>query len=181
MNVKILLSLALSFALSPTYADFLVDAGFKKIESLVGQWQGTLPDGNFIEISYEALNGGAILEVYHSKDPMWWNMSTVYHKGSDRILMNHYCSWGNHPKMEAELNTEKIGESDLLVSELGTKEIETLEFNFIDLVRTKTDKGYMHHLKFSFQDRDHLTHQWTWRENNKDTPLKLTLVRKKDN
>src|SRR5688572_30453644 len=91
--------------------------GFAKIESLVGEWQGKLPDGNNIEISYERINGGAIVERYRSTDPMWWNMSTAYHLDHEKIMMSHYCSWGNHPRMSA------------IVESTDAKQID---FNFLD-------------------------------------------------
>lgn len=138
--------------------------GFAKIQSLVGQWQGKLPNGDDIEISYEQINGGAIVERYRSKDPMWWNMSTAYHLDNEKIMMSHYCSWGNHPRMSAAVETT---------------EIEKIDFNFIDIAKNEPDNGYMRDLVIEFIDSDHLVHYWQWRQDGKDTPLKLTLTRVK--
>ena len=144
----------------------LIKSEFEKLRALVGDWQGTLPDGGVIEITYEEISGGAIVEIYHSTDPMWWNMSSVYHLDKNQILMTHYCSWGNHPRMSAHPD--------------ATQDINELEFNVIDIATTQPTNGYMHNLHISFKDKTHLSHQWIWRDKGKDTPLTLTLVKKKD-
>jgi len=141
----------------------ILNPGFQQLKSLVGEWRGKLPDGNFIDISYQEINGGAIEERYHSKDPMWWNMSSVYHLDVDKIIMSHYCSWGNHPRMTAHFYDDQ------------TKQ---LEFSFIDISMNKPDNGYMSHLTYSFQDENNFTHLWVWNQGGKKTPLLLTLVRK---
>lgn len=138
-------------------------AGFEKLRSLVGDWRGELPDGNFIDVSYQLINGGAILERYHSKDPMWWNMSSIYYLDVDEISMTHYCSWGNHPRMTAKVYQDEINQ---------------LKFLFNDISMTKPDNGYMRNLTFSFQDNDSFTHHWTWHEHGKETELLLDLKRK---
>ena len=153
------------FSAPSAFSELAPNSTFDKIESLLGVWQATLPDGNKMDISYKEMNGGAILETYHSQDPMWWNMSSVYHKDNDRILLSHYCSWGNHPRMNS-----KVGIVD--------NNNNTIDFKFVDLVENAPDKGHMHHLKITFTDEDHISHQWIWREKGKDTPLTLTLERK---
>jgi hypothetical protein len=136
---------------------------FDTLKMLVGEWRGTLPDGNPIDISYRQISGGAIIEEYHSTDPMWWNMSSVYHPDTDKIIMSHYCSWGNHPRMTAEYS--KIQDNKIA-------------FQYLDIARTQPDNGYMHNATIHIQDQDHFTHQWIWRENGNDTPLTLHLQRK---
>lgn len=138
--------------------------GFAKIQSLVGDWQGKLPDGNDIEISYEKINGGAIVERYRSKDTMWWNMSTAYHLDNEKIMMSHYCSWGNHPRMSAVIDST---------------DVKKIDFNFLDIAQNEPENGYMRDLQIEIIDSDHVVHYWQWREDGKDTPLKLTLTRVK--
>lgn len=151
-------------SLPPAAAENRTLAGFEKIRSLVGEWEGTLPDGNTMRVTYEEINGGVIEERYRSQDPMWWNMSTVYLLDNGRIMMAHYCSWGNHPRMTAVVPD---GETD------------RLDFKFLDMVATQPENGYMENVSFHFQDNDHFTHHWLWREKGKETPLALTMVRKK--
>ena len=139
-------------------------SGFARIQSMVGNWQGKLPNGNNIEISYEEINGGAIVERYRSEDPMWWNMSTAYHLDNEKIMMSHYCSWGNHPRMSAVVDSA---------------EAKKIDFNFLDIAQNEPQNGYMRDLEIEFVDSDHVVHYWLWRQDGKDTPLKLTLTRVK--
>lgn len=141
-----------------------VGAAFSKLRLLEGEWEGILPGGGTIEISYEQINGGAIVERYRSEDPMWWNMSTTYHRDNDRIVMSHYCSWGNHPRMSAAIDANGL---------------ERIDFDFIDLAQNEPENGYMRDFDIEFIDQDRVVHYWTWREDGVDTPLKLTLSRVK--
>lgn len=140
------------------------EAGFDKIRSLAGEWEATLPDGKKMRVTYQEINGGVIEERYRSEDPMWWNMSTVYHLDNDLIMMTHYCSWGNHPRMAASVPDGKVKE---------------LDFRFLDMTVTQPKNGYMKSASFEFQDNDHFTHHWVWSEKGEDRPLTLTMVRKK--
>ncbi len=135
---------------------------FDKIRSMVGQWHGELPDGNDIVITYEEINGGAIIERYRATDPMWWNMSTAYHLNSDRIMMSHFCSWGNHPRMSAASRTPDTGRID---------------FDFIDIAYNEPDNGFMRDLVIEFVNDDRVKHHWTWSEDGVDTELTLILTR----
>lgn len=145
------------------FAETVVSEGYEKLKAMAGDWDGTLPDGKPIEITYQIINGGAVLERYRSKDPMWWNMSTAYHLNNDQIVMSHYCSWGNHPRMKTSSTVKKIKE---------------LDFDFIDLAENEPKNGHMRDLTIKFIDKKNVTHHWVWREDGKDTPLVLMLVRK---
>lgn len=162
-----LLSWSMALLQAPVVAQFnpeAAEAAFSKLRSLEGEWSGVLPDGGSIEITYEQINGGAIIERYRSRDPMWWNMSTTYHLDNGRIVMSHYCSWGNHPRMSAVIDTNGP---------------ERIDFDFIDLAENEPDNGYMRDFEVEFIDRDQVEHHWTWREDGDDTLLKLTLTRVK--
>ena len=159
------LLLTVAMPLVQAQADKNTKAGFEKLRSLVGEWQATLPDGKLMRVSYAEINGGAIEERYRSKDPMWWNMSTVYHLDKNRIMMTHYCSWGNHPRMTA------------IVPDLPVKH---LAFHFLDMTVTEPKNGYMHDVSFDFEDANHMSHHWIWHEKGEDRPLTLTLVRQQD-
>jgi len=138
--------------------------GFDKITLLIGTWQGTLPDGKPITVTYEPISGGAILEMYHSDDPMWWNMSTVYFRESQHIFMTHYCSWGNHPRMRARASR-------------SSETVDVLKFDYVDMIQTQPTKGHMRDLTLEFNGNNKLYHHWIWREKGKDTSLSLMLTR----
>lgn len=80
-------------------------------------------------------------------------------------MLSHYCSAGNQPRMRAEV---------------PAGEIKSLDFKFVDATNLKkaTD-GHINHMTIKFQDKDHVTVIWNWRENGQDSPLTINLERKK--
>jgi hypothetical protein len=158
-----ILLILLSVFCHSSFGENPLQPGFSKLKNLVGEWRGTLPDGKPIDISYQEINGGAILELYRSSDPMWWNMSSVYHLDVNKIIMSHYCSWGNHPRMFTTVGSEKT---------------DQLNFSFLDMAMTAPHHGYMQTSSIHFEDDDHFSHHWVWRENGQSTPLVVRMTRK---
>jgi hypothetical protein len=90
-------------------------AGFEKLKALVGEWQGTGPHGK-VNLSYQLISGGsALMEIL---DPISEpSMATIYHLDGDKLVMTHYCSIGNQPRMLAQV---------------PAGEIKNLSFTFVD-------------------------------------------------
>ena len=78
-------------------------------------------------------------------------MVTMYHLDGDRLMMTHYCSLGNQPRMRAK----KMAKDD-----------KTLSFAFVDATNLTSPKdSHMHNLVFAFKDDDHFAQEWTmWKE-----------------
>lgn len=137
---------------------------FDKLKSLAGEWHGKGSDGLERTVSYRIASGGAAV-IETLKPPDEPEMVTVYHRDGDSLVMTHYCSAGNQPRMRAEV---------------PAGEVKTLDFKFIDVTNLKkTTDGHIHHLKVSFQDNDHIALLWTWRENGRDESVTFKLERKK--
>lgn len=137
---------------------------FDKLKALVGEWQGKASDGEERKVSYRLASGGsAIIETL--TPPNEPEMVSVYHRDGDSLVMTHYCSAGNQPRMRAEV---------------PTGEIKTLDFKFVDATNLKkSTDGHINHMTIKFQDKDHVTVIWNWRENGQDSPLTVNLVRRK--
>ena len=59
-------------------------------------------------------------------------------------------------------------------------EIKELSFDFEGAGNLKSPStGHQHHLVLRFDDADHLTETWTWREADKDIPMLFHFTRKK--
>ena len=129
--------------------------GFEKLKTLTGEWSGKTKDGSAVGVSYKVVsNGTAIMEMLSMAKEGEADMVTVYHPDGDNLIMTHYCSANNQPRMKA-----------LPVS----GEIKTLTFSFLDATNLSgPDAGHMHRLAVNFQDKDHFTQEWTWREKGKD-------------
>ena len=81
--------------------------GFDKLKSLAGQWQGKRSDGKPVVVTYELVSGGhGIMERLEAADED--EMVTVYHPDGDGLMMTHYCSAGNQPRMRAAVPDGEI-------------------------------------------------------------------------
>ena len=137
---------------------------FDKLKALVGEWQGKASDGQERKVSYRLASGGSTI-IETLTPPNEPDMISMYHRDGDSLMLSHYCSAGNQPRMRAEV---------------PAGEIKSLDFKFVDATNLKkaTD-GHINHMTIKFQDKDHVTVIWNWRENGQDSPLTINLERKK--
>lgn len=136
---------------------------FESIKSLKGEWEGTNPAGNPVKMTYEVFSGGsAVMETLQPQGEP--SMITVYHMDDGKLMMTHYCSAGNQPRMLARISGERDKEID---------------FNFTDGTNMKTHSGgHMQSLTIVFKDKDHIEQVWTFRQGGKDKPGTFKLRRK---
>jgi hypothetical protein len=139
-------------------------AGFEKLKSLAGDWQGKGDDGQPFYVSYKIVsNGSALVETLSPASES--AMITLYHLDGDSLIATHYCSIGNQPRMRAQSPTGEVG---------------SLNFTFIDATNlAKPTDSHMRSLTLTFKDKDHLVQTWTFRNNGKDESMTLDLERKK--
>ena len=92
-------------------------------------------------------------------------MMTVYHPDGSRLVMTHYCSSGNQPRMRAEgLSAE------------GKK----LAFAYVDVTNLSSpDSLHMVRLAMTFDDANHFTEEWTSLEKGKENTHAIKLTRQK--
>ena len=140
------------------------NAGFERMKPLAGQWTGTSSEGKPVVISYALVSdGSALVERIHTgSEP---GMVTVYHPDGDRLMMTHYCSLHNQPRMRTKPVPGEGGR---------------LEFDFVDATNLPSpDAMHMHRLVVTFQDEDHFAQEWTWREGGKEGTVVFRLERMK--
>jgi hypothetical protein len=91
------------------------------------------------------------------------SMTSLYHLDGDTLIMTHYCSAGNQPRMRAVV---------------PAGEIKSLNFTFVDGTNiAKSSDGHIHGLTMTFQDKDHLTQTWRWRQDGKDEAVTYYFTR----
>jgi hypothetical protein len=125
---------------------------FEKLKSLEGAWQGPGPDGKPVHISYKVVSAGsAVMETIDHGD-MPGMMVTMYHLDGDRLMMTHYCSAGNQPRMRLASSTPT-----------------TMTFTMFDATNlaSKND-AHMRKLVISWTDENHITADWTMSKDGKD-------------
>ena len=140
------------------------DTGFDRLKSLVGEWEAKAESRNSVRVSYKLISGGsALLETLApGGEP---EMLTVYNLDGNHVMLTHYCSAGNQPRMRA------------LAATPGAKEFN---FAFLDATNLASPAaGHMHKLAIRLEDNDHFTQRWTWRDNGKETPEVFHFTRKK--
>ncbi len=122
--------------------------GFDRMKALVGAWQGTTKDGKAVKVTYTLVaDGSAVMETLEPADES--PMITMYHPDGSRVMMTHYCSAHNQPRMRAEA---------------AAAEPKTLTFNFVDATNLSSPSdGHMERLVVSFVDPDHFTQEWTFK------------------
>ena len=140
--------------------------GFDKLKSLVGTWQGKDEEGKPVTITYKMVSAGTslmeTLDMGENKEAM----ITMYHADGDKLMMTHYCSMGNQPRMRA------AGLS---------KDGQKLAFKFFDVTNVASPKdSHMRGLVFTFKDADHFSQEWMMRmEGKTDHPSVFEFERAK--
>jgi hypothetical protein len=159
-----LLLLTFIFGVHAAWAGAQTKAAFEKLKSLSGEWEGKDADGMEAKTSFKVIvNGTTVMETLvamHMEE-----MVTLYNVDGDSISLIHYCPTNNQPRMRATP---------------GDGAIKELTFSFQGAGNLPSEAtGHEHKLVIHFEDNDHITEEWTWRKNGKDTPMIYHLTRKK--
>jgi hypothetical protein len=138
---------------------------WEKMKSLAGEWSGTMNHGGQempVSVSYTLVSSGTSL-MERLTTPDGSDMVTMYHPDGSRIMMTHYCSGGNQPRMKAV-----------------TSSADAIAFDFVDATNLASPKAeHMRKLVVKFQDADHFTQEWTHRKDGKEETGVFKYARKK--
>lgn len=147
----------------PLLAGAPSEAAFKKLQSLAGQWEGKDAHGMTAKTSFEVLaSGTAVMEKLEPSGME--EMVTLYSMDRDGIALVHYCPTNNQPRMRVVPSSDDVKE---------------LSFDYQGAGNLKSpEAGHQHHLVLRFEDENHITETWTWREGDKDTPMVFHFTRK---
>lgn len=145
------LSLGATTSLAAEKQDKGSATAFAKIKSLAGNWEAETEKGK-VTSSYEVVsNGSAVLERINV--PGESEMVTVYHLDGSRLVLTHYCTAGNQPRMQAEAYDP---ESNQLV------------FKFAGGTNlTDPNTGHMHNAVLTFSGPAAFTAAWTFHKDGK--------------
>ena len=90
-------------------------------------------------------------------------MISMFHMDNDRLLLTHYCSTGNQPRMVASLSPDG----------------KTMTFDFLDATNLSTPKtGHMNRVILNLVDANHHTEEWRFIQNEKEIVELFDLHRK---
>jgi hypothetical protein len=149
---------------SSLFAGTPSESAFKKLQSLAGKWEGKDAHGMASKTSFEVLaSGTAVIERLDASGME--EMVTLYSLDGDGVALVHYCPTNNQPRMRVVPSSNDVSELSFDYQGAG------------NLASPST--GHQHHLVLRFDDADHITETWTWREDGKDTPMVFHFSRKK--
>jgi hypothetical protein len=145
------------------------NAGWERMKSLVGDWEGTYTGsmGNApVSISYRLVsNGTSLMETMKMSKHGETDMVTMYSPDGDRVIATHYCSEGNQPRLRTSVPAGDAGK---------------LDFRFVDATNLPgPDAMHMDRLVVTFQDASHFQQEWTSRDKGKDDTGVFDYARKK--
>jgi hypothetical protein len=140
------------------------NSAFKKLQSLAGEWEGKDDKGQPVKTTFKSIvSNTAVMETLSPSGME--EMVTVYSSDGDGVALVHFCPTNNQPRMRANPDGDDIKE--LVFNFQGAGNLPSL------------NAGHQHHLVIKFEDDDHITETWTWRQNGMDMPMVFHLSRKK--
>ena len=134
---------------------------FDRLKALAGRWEASTTDEQnrplVAPVTYEVVSGGTtVLErIVEGKS----DMVSAFHVDGERLILTHYCSAGNQPRM--------VGRAI---------DANTVRFEFLDATNLPSpQRGHIHEAVFRFGDAGHVQTEWTYYEAGKAAG---TVVRK---
>src|SRR5207248_2371405 len=126
-----------------------------------GTWEGKTSDGRQAKEVYRLASNGSVVM---SEMPGHDNMISMYHVDGSRLLMTHYCSMGNQPRMSATLASDG----------------KSLDFEFLDATNLATPQsGHIHRALLTLVDSDHLAEDWYFLQDGKEKHEHFDFERQK--
>jgi hypothetical protein len=139
------------------------ERAFEKIKSLAGTWEGVLEGNQKTTVTYEVASEGqsVIARVF--------GMVDVYHLDGNRLMVTHYCSLGNQPRLVA-------------TPPASSSEVTELDFKFLDISNLRPEqKAHISGLKLRMTGDGSLIQRWQDRniESGQESSFDLPLTRVK--
>lgn len=122
--------------------------GMKK---LAGNWKADIGEGQIIDVEYKVTSAGtAVMETLFAGAAH--EMVTMYYLENDRLVLVHYCSMGNQPKMELKEGSTTTD----------------LRFECVGGDNVKPESTHMHYARIKIVDDATLEAEWGVFKNGKD-------------
>jgi hypothetical protein len=160
-TVRIAITLLFVFVTFAAFPASAAQKSFDELKSLNGTWEGKTPDGQTAQVIYRVTsNGSALMSEIKGKE----DMISMFNLDGDRVVLTHYCSVGNQPRMVAS----------------GSPDGKTITFDFLDVTNlAKPDAGHMTRMVLSMPDANHHTEEWIYTDHGKEMKEVFDLWRKK--
>jgi len=134
---------------------------FDAIKSMPGTWQGKNQNGEDVRVDFKVTSGGsAVMSEIQGKEDM---VSMIHMDGPNRLVLTHYCTAGNQPRMQASVSPDG----------------KTITFTYFDATNLATpDAGHMQRMVLTLIDDNHHTEEWIFSGGGKEMKQFFDLRRK---
>lgn len=138
-------------------------AEWDKVKSLAGEWLGKM--GTYeVSSTYQVVGAGSAVMMLLPGEKPGEEMITMFHPDGKDILVTHYCSAKNQPRMKLAPSSNP----------------NELRFKFLDVTNVGDPaEGHMQEVALIFDGPDNHIQEWTFSSNGKLTTEKFDLRRKK--
>jgi len=135
-----------------------------KLKPLAGEWTATMPTGEtFVNKIRLVSNGTALEESFEGSGHE--QMVTMYTPDGNKVVLTHYCSMGNQPRMETPAVSQDTAKFD---------------FSFTGATNLAgAAEPHMHHMVLRVSDDNHFSESWTMQANGKQQVETFQFTRKK--
>jgi len=162
-SLRTLIPLILFVTALTAHAQTDAQKAFAAIKTMPGTWEGKTSDGHSLQVNFkEVSDGSAVMSEIpgHGSESM---VSMFSMDGTDKLLLTHYCSVGNQPRMQASVSPDG----------------KTFTFNYVDATNLASpDAGHMQKMVLTLLDENHHTEDWTFIDHGKEMKEFFDLHRK---
>jgi hypothetical protein len=145
----LIIAAVLCIVAAPLWAANDAASAFATLKGLAGQWETKTPDGHPETVSWKTISDGSAMMEEMSHE----SMVTMYHLDNNRLLLTHYCSAKNQPRMQAEVSADG----------------KIITFNFLDATNLASPAApHMRKMVLTVKDNDHFSEQWFFSKDGKD-------------
>lgn len=160
--IRIAACLGMILSVNSAFAQSDAQKSFDQLKSLVGSWEGKTSTGEAVQVSFRMTSGESALMseiVSHGEDMI----SMIHLDGANRLLLTHYCSAGNQPRMLASASADG----------------KSISFKFLDATNLDSpESGHMDHVVITMLDSNHHTETWSFADRGKEIKEVFDLKRK---
>ena len=149
---------ALAFASTLALAQSDAQKAFATLKDMPGTWQGSSPEGP-VKVTFKVTAGGSAVmsEILGKED-----MISMFHMDGGRLLLTHYCTVGNQPRMAASVSLDA----------------KTFTFTYVDATNLSApDAGHMQQMILTVVDQNHHTEEWVFVDHGHEHRVTFDLRR----
>lgn len=161
-SIRIAVIAAIALTTAAAVAQTEAQKAFATIKSMPGAWEGKGSEGQPLEVTFKVTAAGSAVlsEIVAPHHDM---VSMIHLDGQNRLLLTHYCSAGNQPRMQASVSPDG----------------RTITFNYVDATNLSApDAGHMQRMVLTLLDDSHHTEEWTFVDHGQEHKETFDLRRK---